>query len=168
MERVWPPIARTVATALPSGMTLVDPEDADRDDGLSRLLRRLGAVGIDQFLVPDERALAVAGHVACACGRSGLVLSHDDWLAPEAGACDLAWVPTAILLPGDPAIAAALLARCHAHAEDRPNLPLAVVGSAAREVSGRRLDQSVSRLAPITEAMLDGLASGRRAEGVAT
>lgn len=167
LERVWPPRVRTVATALPSGLILVDPEDADWYDGLSRLLRRLGAVGIDQFLVPGEQALAAAGHVARACGRPGLVLSHEDWLAPEPEACDLAWVPTAILLPGDPIIAAALLVRCRAHTEDRPSLPLAVVGSAAREVSGRRLDQSVSRLAPITEAMLDGLASGRRSEGVA-
>ncbi|AWV19818.1 hypothetical protein A3862_29700 (plasmid) [Methylobacterium sp. XJLW] len=167
LERVWPAGGQGAAGALPVGLTLIEPDDADWNGDLSRLLNRLLAAGVEQFLVPAEMALTAARVVAGASRRPGLILSHDDWLTEDPDACALAWTPTAVLLPADATVAAALLVRCRAHAAARPSLPLAVVGRGAREVSGRRLDQAVSRLAPITEAMLDGLAPAHRSREAA-
>jgi ATP-dependent DNA helicase RecQ len=161
LERVWPVGARGVRSDLPAGLTLVDPEDPDWGQGLPRLLQGLLGVGVEQFVVPNEIAVRAATAVACAGQRPGLILSHDDWLAPGLATCDLAWTATAVLLPSDAGVTTALLTRCREIAATRPDLPLVVVGAAAREVAGRRLDQAVSRLAPLTEAMLDVLASTR-------
>lgn len=149
MERAWltaPPWSGT----LPGGLLLVDPDDPGFERGLDPLLGKLVAAGIGQYLVPDD----IAEHCAATLARSeglGFVLSAGSITANTA----IAALPSALLLPGDSSLAAFLLARMRAFSDAWPNLPMIVVAESERLLAGRRLDQTVSSLAPIKEAILD-------------
>jgi ATP-dependent DNA helicase RecQ len=60
-------------------------------------------------------------------------------------------------LPLDDGAASRLLARCRAFFAAAPGVAVAVVARPERMVDDRRLDQTVSRLAPYSEAWLEGL-----------
>lgn len=148
---------RTRRSPLPPEPMLIAPEDAEFESGLARLLRRLSAVGIEQFIVPDALASRVAEILALSTERVGLVLGHDEWIGPPE--TSLARLPTAVLLPPDDGSASRLLARCRAFIAAAPGLAVAVVARPERMVGDRRLDQTVSRLAPYAEAWLVSLAA---------
>jgi ATP-dependent DNA helicase RecQ len=117
----------------------------------------LAAVGVEQFVVPDTLAPQVSEILAQSTARIGLVLGHGEWVGPPE--TSLARLPTAVLLPPDDGSASRLLARCRAFFAAAPGIAVAVVARPERKVDDRRLDQTVSRLAPYSEEWLESLAA---------
>jgi hypothetical protein len=126
LNRAWA-IGLTTPSMLPQGPFLVVPEDEALEEGFASLLRRLAAVGMEQFLVPDAVAYQTAQILAASPVHLGLVLGHSEWVDPPAES--LARLPTSLLLPLDETTAAALLQRSreflaaaprHAYGNRRP------------------------------------------------
>lgn len=157
LERAWSEAPKASRGPLPQEPTLIAPEDADFDAGLATLLRRLSAVGVEQFVVPDALAPQVAELLAQSAARIGLVLGHSEWVGPPQ--TSLARLPTAVLLSLDDGVASRLMARCRAFFAAAPGIAVAVVARPERQVDDRRLDQTVSRLAPYSEEWLESLAA---------
>jgi ATP-dependent DNA helicase RecQ len=151
LEKAWPGVV-TPAGAIPCGLLLLEPCDPQFDRGLDQLLTRLSAAGVDQFLVPDEIAQRSAERLATENGL-GLVLCT----SAMSDSTVIAGLPTALLLPQDSRHAVFLLERMRLFSQRRPNLPIIVVGEPDRLLEGRRLDQTVSASAPITELLLESL-----------
>jgi ATP-dependent DNA helicase RecQ len=151
LESAWTK-APLPLSALPGGLTLVEPSDAALGRGLLKLLDRLARAGVEQFIVAEARAPQVAERLATS-SNLGFVLSAEEMIGQTA----IAGVPTALLLPDSPALAAFLLERLSDFATKWPDLPIIVVAEADRLLSGRRLDQTVSTRAPLSEEMLDQL-----------
>jgi ATP-dependent DNA helicase RecQ len=137
---------------LPGGLLMLEPKDPSLRTGLARLLKRLARAGIEQYIVPDALAAEVASIVA-AHSRFGFVLSAETMIGQTA----LAGVATALLLPDRGAVADFLIGRMRAASAKWPMLPMLIVAEPDRLADGRRLDQTVSRSAPISEDLLDQL-----------
>lgn len=159
LEHAWSVAPKVSRGPLPPEPTLIAPVDADFEAGLAPLLRRLSAVGVEQFVVPDALAPRVAEILAQSTARIGLVLGCGEWVGPPE--TSLARLPTAMLLPLDEGAASRLLSRCRAFFAAAPGVAIAVVARPERMVDDRRLDQTVSRLAPYSEAWLEGLVAPR-------
>ena len=118
--------------------------------GFARLLRRLAAWGVEQWVLPDAWAEAAADHLSVIPLRPGLILSFEEWSDDAV----LAELPTALLLPAGVAMVDAVTRRFVDWAEGSPARAGAIVAPSVRPVGGRRLDQWASRSAPILEAGL--------------
>ena len=71
----------------------------------------------------------------------------------------IAALPTALLLPNDASLAAFLVERLRDFVSQGPDLPMILVAEPERQLGGRRLDQTVSRSAPVKESILDSYAT---------
>ena len=149
LEVVWA-TAKGWRGSLAGGLLLLAAEDATFEGGLARLLTRLSAAGIEQFIVPDNLSEKAPRLLADGPGL-GLVLDAES-MSPE---MRIAGLPTALLLPDHAEIAALLIARLRAFSTHWPDLPMLVVAPPDRVIDGRRLDQTVSTSAPISECTLD-------------
>lgn len=135
---------------LPPGPLIVEPIEPSLNEGLSAITDRLAGAGIEQFIVPHrlgERMAALLAETRC---RLGLVLTFDEWSAEVT----LARLPTALLLPQGEVSADAAVQRL-ADWAGATTWPVAIVAQGNRLIGGRRLDQSVSRHAPLPEERLD-------------
>jgi hypothetical protein len=119
---------------------------------------RLARVGVEQLIVAAGHVDAVAEALIQIEPRFGFVLAYDEWSGPPTA---LARVGTAVLLPADDALARQLLARVREVTLAWPETMIVVVAQPDRKLEGRRLDQTVSARAPISESMLDNLAADR-------
>lgn len=153
LESAWPATVGYKGR-LPGGAMLLAPKDPSFMKGYGPLLERLARVGIEQFIVSGAVAERTASHVSEACDF-GFVLAAE----AMAGQTALAGVATAVLLPESDALSDFLLTRVSDFSKRWPDLPMIVVASPNRLISGRRLDQTVSCSAPIREEVLDSLAS---------
>jgi ATP-dependent DNA helicase RecQ len=151
LESAWA-TATAVDSKLPGGLTLVEPSDAALGRGLMKLLERLARSGIQQMIVSEALAAEVAQALANWC-ELGFVLSAEQ----VKGQTAIARVPTALLLPPSPLLAEFLLERMANFSAKWPDLPMIVVAEADRLIASRRLDQTVSGRAPLSEEMLDQL-----------
>lgn len=149
LESAWPNGSATPGS-LPGGPILLIPGDRSFSRGFAKLIERLARAGVEQFLVPEHLTGETAKLAASLCDL-GLVLSADQTLAQTA----LAALPTALLLPSGDPLAEFLLLRIRQTSAKWPELPMIVVAPPDRLVSGRRLDQTVSSSAPISEDLLD-------------
>lgn len=145
-------IAAPADSGLPGGLTLVEPADAALGRGLMKLLERLALSGVEQMIVTETFAPQVAQALASWCDL-GFLLSAEHINGQTA----IARVPTALLLPASPVLAEFLLERMAEFSARWPDVPMIVVAEADRLVAGRRLDQTVSGRAPLSEEMLDQL-----------
>ncbi|HEX8223785.1 MAG TPA: DEAD/DEAH box helicase [Allosphingosinicella sp.] len=153
MERAWTAPA-LVPRRLPPGLLLVSPQDAGFGAGLEKLLSRLASAGVEQFLLP--RSIAAEGASILSRGTGlGLIVDVMAMTAQTA----LARRATAFLLPPDGTSASFVLARLSAFAAFE-ELPIMVVAEPDRRLSGRRLDQTVSKSAPIPESLLESFVAG--------
>ena len=126
---------------------------------LPLLLSALAAQGVDDShrrvyekvsrSVVAVRALAPLGERS----GSGVVLSAESMIGQTA----VGGLGTALLLPSSAALADFLIGRLRAAAEKWPHLPMIVIAEADRLADGCRLDQTISRSAPISEDALDQL-----------
>jgi ATP-dependent DNA helicase RecQ len=153
LEKAWPQSALAVSP-MPPGLTLLAPEDDEFGSGFDRLLDRLVGTGIEQFIVPRKLADRTAGQLALSRARLGLIMADDDWR----GDVTLARIPTAAILPDDPDLAREVLARLSVKAMLWAETPIVVVARPSRVLDDRRLDQTVSPSAPLSEDQLDVLA----------
>ncbi len=160
METAWPKQTNSHARALPPGFTLITPQDADYEAGLSALLHRLTDVGFEQFLVPHSISKVSARILFESSARVGLLLAHDEWDGPPQ--TSLAMLSTAALFPRDEVEASHLLHRLRQFSTASPGLSIAVVARPDRLVDERRLDQTVSNYAPYMEEFLETLALENR------
>jgi ATP-dependent DNA helicase RecQ len=164
LECIWPASPEENGSGtLPWGATLVIPSDPTYETGLERLVSRLAAAGLEQFVVADDHAVAVAELLARLPVRHGFVLGHNE-LHDHPNA-EPARLPTAILLPYDEKMAAHLLSRCRKWIEQAWALPVVVTARADLRIGERRLDQIVSRRAPYQEEILDALAGSKEVAG---
>lgn len=148
LEAAWSE-APPYAGPLPQGALLVDPIEPALDAGLPALMSRLVWAGMEQFIVPRRLSARIASLLADAGCRFGLVLTYDEWSAEAVPAR----LPTVLLLPpGEPGADAAVQ-RVVAWAAGS-TWPIAIVSQGSWLVAGRRLDQWVSRHAPIPEYRL--------------
>lgn len=144
----WPP-QETGRLTLPRGVILVAPEGS-RD----RLIRRLAGAGIEQFVVPEAEASAIASNLADLPVRFGFVQSAEDWLRRDGVLPDL---PTA-LLPASSTSLGPWLRELERLATGRPYQRLLLMAEPASRVDGRPLHQIASPHAPYDEAILDAFA----------
>lgn len=135
--------------SLPHGTIIVEPSEPSLANNWSRLINRLADAGIEQFLVPNKLARTAARALASSTARLGLVMAHSDWNKTAT----LAEMPTALILPSSNTDIGDLVSRFVNWASEK-NMPTIVVGEANRLSAGRRLDQWVSRHAPILEIQL--------------
>lgn len=154
LERAWPEPAEPHQCGLPGGLLLLEPRDASFERGFETLIERLAGAGIEQFLLEDDLAGRTAHFVSHYNGL-GLVLSTQAVASDTA----IAALPTALLLPRDPSLAAFLIERLRAFSIQWPDLPMIVVAEPDRLLGGRRLDQTISRSAPVKESVLDSYAT---------
>ncbi|WOJ88375.1 DEAD/DEAH box helicase [Methylocapsa polymorpha] len=158
LETAWPGPISCEEARLPAGVTLLAPYDPDFERGVEQLATSLARVGVEQLIV-------AAGHVDAAAEalieiepRYGFVLAYDEWSGPPTA---FARVGTAVFLPANEGLARQLLARVRQVTLAWPEIMIIVVAQPDRELEGRRLDQTVSARAPISESMLDDLAADR-------
>jgi ATP-dependent DNA helicase RecQ len=130
---------------LPPGPLLVEPSGTD----LTRRIQRLAEAGIEQFVIEDRAVEAVNEVLAASPALLGLVMSFSEW----EGDAVLAPVATALVLSYGDRRETDLVRRFATWAKYRP-FPALLVAEADRLIDGRRLDQFVSRLAPIPEERL--------------
>jgi ATP-dependent DNA helicase RecQ len=157
LEKVWQ-TSGLARTALPAEILLMTPADPHFERGFSKLIETLTAVGVEQIVVPQTLAHAAAQLMAGTSARLGLVMDMREW----SGDAKLAHLPSAVLLPEENWIAETMLDRVASFGREA-TVPLLVAGRPERLVRGRRLDQTVSRHAPYSEAMLREVAADPRA-----
>lgn len=132
------------------GVTLIDPADPSATRGLDLLLRRLTALGVAQWVVPDGLAAEVASRLATIPRALGLVMTFGEW----SDVAVLADLPAALILPQGDHEGDEMLVRFVTWVEQSAGGVGALVTDPARRVRGRRLDQWASRSAPLAEATL--------------
>jgi ATP-dependent DNA helicase RecQ len=154
LERAWPEPAEPHRSGLPGALLLLEPRDISFEHGFEALIERLAAAVIEQFLVEDDLASRTAQILSRHQGL-GLVLPTGAIAADTA----LAALPTALLLPNDASLAAFLVERLRDFVSQCPDLPMILVAEPERQLGGRRLDQTVSRSAPVKESILDSYAT---------
>jgi ATP-dependent DNA helicase RecQ len=155
LERDWEAPCPTLV-GLPAGVLLLEPKDADFDQGLARLLSRLNGAGIDQVVAQAALGDIVAQGLGDAKARLGLVMTAEDWR----GEVVLARRHTAVILPQSDRLAAQILDSVQRQAARQPELTWLVVCRPQRLLNGRRLDQWLSTAAPLPEDLLDSLTTG--------
>lgn len=151
LETVWPTAPYT--GSLPIGPLLLEADDPSLQRKTDQLLLALSRIGIEQFIVPDQVASDVAETLCHQSDSLGLVLAYSEWT----GDTQLAAVPSALLMPAGLAAAAACVLPFVEWGR-REAMPSIVVAEGSRVVGERRLDQWVSRFAPVTQAWLDDMA----------
>ncbi|PSO19510.1 MULTISPECIES: DEAD/DEAH box helicase [Bradyrhizobium] len=151
LETAWP-ISPDCVSPLPKEILIIAPDDPALGRHFPKLLTRLSHAGAEQFILSSELALQAA-RTLCACSEFGLVLEAEN----IGSQTKFAAVPTAVVLPDDPALASFLIGRLNEFRSISPNIPIVVVAEPHRMLGGRRLDQTLSTSAPIHEQMLDTL-----------
>jgi len=154
INQVWEQRPQRRRTFVP-GITLIYPERALMEGGLSTLIRRLTRLGIQQFLLPD----GVGGLAAEILGKQmglGLVLEfsmlcRDDWSAAE--------MPTALVLCDDRPMNSAILNWAQTWARTKPERVLVLVAAPDVKYQDRALSV-LSPLAPYDEVQLDRFHEG--------
>jgi ATP-dependent DNA helicase RecQ len=138
---------------LPTGQLLLSPTNPEVLNGGPELLGRFVACGIEQFIVPTDLAESVASDLASTACSLGLVLAAEEWTSTST----TARLSSAVFLPSDEDDAARLLAMVKKQSELWLETTWIVVGRADRKIADRRLDQTVSAFAPISEGTLTDL-----------
>jgi ATP-dependent DNA helicase RecQ len=131
--------------AIGAGITVLHPHDSSFE-GSDRLIRSMVAAGIEQMVVPDGMAEAVAADFHRAGSRHGFVLGHTDvlteWLPAD--------LPTAVLIrPGDRV--AQLAEQIRRWSARWPGQTFVVVAGDAVLLDRRPLAQLLSPRAPFSE-----------------
>lgn len=152
----WPSPPRT-RRILPHGLLLVAP---DQGVDLQRLVPRLVAAGVEQFVTDAEDAQAIATLLKDQDVHYGFVHGADDWLADEHVLPDLATA----FVPVTAERVARWVRRLERLTGDRPEQSLVFVASPSLHVDGRRLSQFLSNHPVYDEADLEGFASPRLGE----
>ena len=142
--------ASLALVGLPPGLRLVEATDPTMTRGLGLLLRRLTALGVGQWVLPDALTEEAAGLLARVPRALGLVMTFGEW----AEAVTLADLPTALILPTTNYDVDEIVGRFVDWTEGSPARSGVLVAEPSRRVRGRRLDQWASRSAPIAEAAL--------------
>lgn len=132
------------------GVTLIEPEDFTTTRGLGTLVRRLTAMGVDQWVLPDEMAAEVAAIVATIPCAPGIIITFTEWTDTAI----LAELPTALILPIGEQGKDEMLERYVNWVKLSADRIGALVTDPSRRVRGRRLDQWASQFAPIAETAL--------------
>lgn len=138
-----------------SSAILIRPETRAGGSGLERLLLRLAATGVEQFVVPDGEGVRAASVLAGTSARLGFVLEHSDWLK---GCWHFADLPTAAVLFEDSQTPDLWFRRTREFLSLRPGRPLLLVADPGRLIGGRRLDQIASPIGTYSEAYLGEIA----------
>jgi len=145
-----PPLGRT---RLPTGITVIHPSDGDDDRSLHRMLTRLAAAGIEQYVVPAGLGEQVAHRLSTMAVRAGFVLEDRHLLDGSGWA--MVNLPTAVLLAQAPRQLDTLYRRFEDWSSAHPSQPLLLIAPAGLVLRGRPLEQIASRLAPYGEDILD-------------
>ncbi|MDI1328243.1 MAG: helicase-related protein [Brevundimonas sp.] len=149
LERFWDVGARPLA-GHPAGVLLLEPADPDYDRGLPGLLRRLTSAGFEQFVVPARLANRAAALLAETSGLALLLSTRD-----LSGSGRPARLSTAIILDADDGVALDQVRDVAAWSSQWPETTWCVIDRGGRSLFGRRLDQMVSRHAPLPEAAFE-------------
>lgn len=152
LDVTWP-FAHPYDGPLPAGPLVLQPDDLSLERDQPRLLQALVSAGVEQFIVPDSNAFETAAVLSGSAADLGLVLMYSEC----SGQKELARAATALLFPTEVAGADWLVPKLVAWGAEAP-FPVIIVADGARLISDRRLDQWVSRFAPLTQAWLDDLA----------
>lgn len=154
LEKVWNQVTERTNQIL-GGVTLVAPDYPEFTEGLPKLINRLVAAGIEQFIVAEDLVDDVARTLSQGSATWGLVLSAEAWRDGAA----MAPIATAILLPPEMDLAREVLKRIRSVSQMAHDRPFLVLSRPERLIDERRLDQSISRFAPLSEHQLDFFAS---------
>lgn len=135
---------------LPKGPVLVAPGGDDQ----TRLLRRLLATGVQQFVASEADTQAIVEDLQTLGADLGFVQAAEPWLRRDGVLPDL---PTAFLPPSSGDLGPWLREIRHA-ASTQPNQTFVLVADPYRRVDNQLLHQVASPHAPYNEASLDNFA----------
>ena len=148
----WPDSPDWAVGGLPAVPIIVNPEDPSFSRRLGKLLRALSDAGIEQFVVPDQRAGEIVDALAVSSARAGLVLESTRLV--DASGWALANLPTAALLEADYPSIDSLYTRLHEWHSANPQQCLVLVAPSDLLVNGKRLEQFASAMPTYSEAHL--------------
>jgi ATP-dependent DNA helicase RecQ len=158
LEKAWEHFSNG-RCRLPEDTLLLNPSDPHYESGFPALMSSLVHCGIDQLVLPSELVHRAANLVRSSATRLGLVMSEREW----AGDAVLAGIPTAVILPDDDSLAAAMLDRIPSFRQ-MANVTTIVVAQPSRVIRQRRLDQTVSPHAPYSQDSLELMATARKGD----
>ena len=146
----WPDSPDWAVGALPAVPIIVNPEDPSFSHGLRKLLSALSDAGVEQFVVPDQRAGEIVDALAVTSARAGLVLESTRLV--DASGWALANLPTAALLEADFPSIDPLYTRLHEWHSANPQQNLVLVAPSDLMVNGKRLEQFASAMPAYSES----------------
>jgi ATP-dependent DNA helicase RecQ len=153
LDRIWPQEIQR-ASPLPSGVTMILPDDPDLQSANASLVGDLADLGFEQFVAPDHLIDEIARCLVVTRCEFGFTLTHSDLLG---GRWALAHVPTVFLFDRFSADIDPLWATLKSETEKFPLRRFAVVASPESRAEGRPLQQIASKRAPIAQATLRAL-----------
>jgi len=148
----WRQAPEWARSCFPPRPVVVHPDDPSYARGLRKLIVALADIGIEQFLVPVDRAAECAEILVDSTARTGLVLESDRLVDRSGWA--LANLPTAALLEADFPALDRLYNQLRAWAEAPPEQNLVLVAAAGLEINGRRIEYIASTMPPYCESQL--------------
>jgi ATP-dependent DNA helicase RecQ len=155
LEKTWPAPSNG-RCRLPAEVLLLVPADPNFEGGFPHLINTLTGAGIEQIVVPSTHTNTAAHLMVSSTTRLGLVMDEKEW----SGNAELARVPSAVLLPNEDWVTESMLDRLiDFNSGGGPTM--IVVARPDRVIRGRRLDQTVSRQAPISEELLRSIIADR-------
>ena len=159
LDQVWPH-AHDSNSPLPTGVTMVLPDDLDVPQAQRELIGGLVAVGIEQYVVPDEMAGGIADHLADSDCAFGFLLTHADWL-------ECSWhlddVPTAVIL-NSPSGADRIWRALKGEVKNRPQQRFVLVAPSQSRAENRPLAQVASKQAPFSQEAFHSICAWRNSK----
>jgi len=151
-ETIWR-VEHEPLAAIPSGITIVAPDDPYLAQGTGRIAQRLAGAGIEQFVVAGDIAGEFARTLTSSAAKFGFVVDHASILGKRP--ISLARLPTALIVrPHDEPIEALLNAALTWIANDKLHQLLLVI-EPHTQMQSRRVDQIMSRRAPYDISFFD-------------
>ena len=152
LAKTWSDSPDWTHVRLPAVPIVVTPDDPSYSRGLSKLLCLLADAGVEQFVVPEERACEIAVVLAASSARAGLVLESTKLV--DASGWALANLPTAALLETDFPSIELLYTRLKGWYAANSHQSLVLVAKNGLEVNGKPLEQIASAMPVYGESYL--------------
>ncbi len=155
LASTWPQAPQWTTSRFPSVPVIIHPDDPSFERGFRQLLMALATAGIEQFVVPRDRAAECGAILAESPARAGLVLKSDSLV--DASGWGLANLPTAALLESDFPALDLLYDRLRSWEAGHPEQSLVLVAPPGLVVNRKPLEQIASVMPTYGESHLAAL-----------
>ena len=144
LAKIWQESPNWVDTHLPAVPIVVNPDDPSYSHGLRDLLWALANAGVEQFVIPDERARETSEVLAASSVSAGLILETTKLV--DASGWALANLPTAVLLEAEFSSLDLLYTRLKGWHAANSQQSLVLVAPSGLVVNGKQLEQIASAM----------------------